>query len=88
MTRTTATTADAGTATHTYRVVVEPDEDAWHAARHCRAMAPRPGARRGPRRVRHSREVHARIVAELLEDGETVPADEAESAGTLVPVTV
>ncbi len=31
MTKTTATIADAGKTTHTYRVVVEPDEDAWHA---------------------------------------------------------
>ena len=38
--------------------------------------------------LRHIREVVAMVVAELIEDGETVPADEPGSAGTLVSVTV
>ena len=89
MTRTTATTADAGNTTYTYRVVVEPDEDAWHA--YCPALQGYGGATWGKTRVealRHIREVVAMIVAELVEDGETLPADEAQSAGTLVSVTV
>ena len=35
--------------------------------------------------LRHIREVVAMVVAGLIEDGETLPADEAESAGTLFP---
>ncbi len=38
--------------------------------------------------LQHIRDVVAMIVAELIEDGETLPADEAGSAGTLVSVTV
>ncbi len=51
MTKTKTTIADTGKTTYTYRVVVEPDEDAWHAgAPRCRATVPRPGAGRAPRR--------------------------------------
>ena len=88
MTRTTATTTDPGKTTYTYRVVVERDEDAWHA--HCPALQGYGGATWGRTRaeaLRHVREVVAMIVAELIEDGEPLPADEAGSAGTLVSVT-
>ena len=89
MTRTTATTADTGKTTYTYRVVVEPDEDAWHAW--CPALLGYGAATWGTTRaeaLRHIREVVALVVAELIEDGETLPADEAGSTGTLVSVTV
>jgi predicted RNase H-like HicB family nuclease len=89
MTRTTATTADAGTTTYTYRVMVEPDEDVWHA--YCPALQGYGAATWGATRaeaLRHIREVVAMVVAELIEDGETVPADESRSTGTLVSVTV
>lgn len=88
MSRTTATTADAGK-TYTYSVVVEPDEDAWHA--YCPALQGYGAATWGTTRaeaLQHIREVVAMVVAELIEDGEPLPADEAGSAGTLVSVTV
>lgn len=89
MTSTTAPTADQGKTTYTYRVVVEPDEDAWHA--YCPALEGYGGATWGKSRaeaLRHIREVVAMIVTELVDDGETLPASEAEGVGTLVSVTV
>jgi predicted RNase H-like HicB family nuclease len=38
--------------------------------------------------LRHVREVDTIVVAGLIEDGETLPTDQAGSAGTLVSVTV
>jgi predicted RNase H-like HicB family nuclease len=49
--------------------------------------APTGGATRAEAR-RHIRDVVAIVVAELIEDGETLPTDQAGSAGTLVSVTV
>ena len=89
MTRTTATTADTGKTTYAYRVVVEPDEDAWHAW--CPALQGYGAATWGTtcaEALRHIRKVVALVIAELIEDGETLPADEAGSTGTLVSVTV
>jgi predicted RNase H-like HicB family nuclease len=89
MSRTTATTTDPDKTTYTYRVVVEPDEDTWHA--YCPALQGYGGATWGRTRaeaLRHIREVVAMIVGELVEEGETLPPDEADSAGTLVSVTV
>lgn len=89
MTSTTATTADAGKTTYTYRVVVEPDDDAWHA--YCPALQHYGAATWGATHaeaLRHIREVVAMVIGELIEDGEPMPADEAQSAGTLVSVTV
>jgi predicted RNase H-like HicB family nuclease len=88
MSKTTTTTADAGM-THTYSVVVEPDEDAWHA--YCPALQKYGAATWGVTRaeaLQHIREVVAMVVAELIEDGEPLPADEAGSAGTLVSIAV
>jgi predicted RNase H-like HicB family nuclease len=87
MHKTTATTADQ--TTYTYSVVVEPDEDAWHAW--CPALQGYGAATWGSTRaeaLRHIEEVVAMVVAELIEEGETPPADVAEPAGTLVSVTV
>ena len=89
MTKTTATIADAGKSTRTYRVVIEPDEDAWHAW--CPALRGYGAATWGRTQteaLRHIQEVVAMVVAELIEEGETLPPDEAGSAGTLVSVTV
>ena len=89
MSKTTATIADAGRTTYTYSVVVEPDEDAWHA--YCPALQGYGAATWGVTRaeaLRHIREVVKMVVAELIEDGEPLPADEAGSAGTVVSVTV
>jgi predicted RNase H-like HicB family nuclease len=89
MSKSTATTADAGRTTYTYNVVVEPDEDAWHA--YCPALQAYGAATWGRTRteaLRHIREVVAMVIAELIEDGETIPADVEGSPGTLVSVTV
>ena len=70
-------------------MVVEPDEDAWHAR--CPALQGYAAATWGRTRaeaLRHIREVVAMIVAELIEDGEALPADEAEERRTLASVTV
>jgi predicted RNase H-like HicB family nuclease len=88
MTNTTATTAQAHK-TYTYSVVVVPDEDAWHA--YCPALQAYGAATWGMTRaeaLRHIREVVTMVVAELIEDGETLPANETGSAGTLVSVTI
>ena len=64
-------------------MVVEPDEDAWHA--YCPALQAYGAATWGTTRaeaLRHIREVVALVVAELIEDGEAVPADVEGSAGT------
>jgi predicted RNase H-like HicB family nuclease len=87
MRKSIATTADR--TTYTYSVVVEPDEDAWHAW--CPALQGHGAATWGSTRaeaLRHIQEVVAMVIAELIEEGETPPADKAESAGTLVSVTV
>jgi predicted RNase H-like HicB family nuclease len=89
MTKVTATTADAGKTTYTYRVVVEPDEDVWHA--YCPALQGYGAATWGrahAEALRHIRQVVALVVAELIEDEATLPADQPGSAGTLVSVTV
>jgi predicted RNase H-like HicB family nuclease len=82
MSKTTATIADV-CRTYTYSVVVEPDEDAWHAW--CPALQGYGAATWAVTRaeaLRHIREVVKLVVAELIEDGEPLPADEAGSAGT------
>jgi predicted RNase H-like HicB family nuclease len=87
MSKSTATTADR--TTYTYGVVVEPDDDAWHAW--CPSLQGYGAATWGMTRaeaLRHIQEVVAMIVAELIEDGETLPVDEAGSSGTLVSVTI
>ena len=69
--------------------MLEPDEDVWHA--YCPALRGYGAATWGATRaeaLRHIREVVAMVVAELIEDGEAVPADEAGVAGALVSVSV
>jgi len=88
MSKTTATIADA-CKTYTYSVVVEPDEDAWHA--YCPALQGYGAATWGrthAEALRHIRQVVALVVAELIKDEATLPADQPGSAGTLVSVTV
>ena len=89
MTGTTAATPHRDGTTYTYRVVVEPDDDAWHA--YCPALQGYGGVTWGRTRaeaLRHIREVVALIVVELVEDGESLPANETGSAGKLVSVTL
>ena len=70
-----------GPATYTFRVVVEPDADAWHA--YCPALKAYGAATWGTTReeaLKHIREVVELVVAELREDGEAVPADDGSPA--------
>jgi predicted RNase H-like HicB family nuclease len=74
-------------ATYTFSVVVEPDEDAWFA--YCPALKVYGAATWGSTReeaLRHIREVVGMVVAELVEEGEDLPADIDVSEGTRVSV--
>ena len=75
--------------TYSFRVVVEPDGDAWHA--YCPALKSFGGATWGRTRaeaVKHIREVVELVVAEMIEDGTPLPADAGVSREPLVAVTV
>ena len=52
------------------------------------ASALAPSEHSGAEALRHIEEVVAMVVAELIEVGEVLPADEAGSASTLVSVSV
>jgi predicted RNase H-like HicB family nuclease len=88
MAKTVSTAAAPGKgATYTFSVVVEPDEDAWFA--YCPALKGYGAATWGSTReeaLRHIREVVAMVVAELVEDGEDLPADVDVSEGTRISV--
>lgn len=89
MATTIETAASRAPATYTFSVVIEPDEDVWHA--YCPALQGYGAATWGKTReeaFRHIREVVGMVVAELLEDGEDLPADTPVSEGALVSVTV
>ena len=75
--------------TYTFKVVVEPDEDRWHA--YVPGLEPLGGVTWGYTReeaLTHIREVVELIVAELVEDGEPIPAAVQVSEEPLVAVTV
>jgi predicted RNase H-like HicB family nuclease len=75
--------------TYTLKVVVEPDEDAWHA--YCPALAAYGAATSGQTReeaLRHIREVVEMVIAELIEDGIAVPDEAQVSDEPLVSVIV
>ncbi len=75
--------------TYTFKVIVEPDEDVWHA--HCPALKDYGAATWGQTReeaLQNIREVAEMIVAELVEEGEVLPADVQVSEEPLVSVTV
>ncbi|HYZ25682.1 MAG TPA: type II toxin-antitoxin system HicB family antitoxin [Geminicoccaceae bacterium] len=88
MAKLTQTAADSDKrATYTFNVVVEPDEDAWFA--YCPALKGYGAATWGSTRdeaLRHIREVVGMVVAELIEDGEELPADVDVNEGTRVSV--
>lgn len=88
MAKLTQTAADSDKrATYTFNVVVEPDEDAWFA--YCPALKGYGAATWGSTRdeaLRHIREVVGMVVAELVEDGEELPADVDVNEGTRVSV--
>jgi predicted RNase H-like HicB family nuclease len=82
-------TAAAPLTTCTFRVVVEPDGDAWHAC--CPALRSHGAVTWGRTRaeaLQHIREVVEMIVAEPIEDGEPLPAEVGVSREPLVAVTV
>ena len=75
--------------TYVFKVVVEPDEDVWAA--HCPALKHLGAATWGHTReeaLKHIDEVVHIIVAELVEDGESVPEDVQVTQEALVSVTV
>lgn len=65
--------------TYTFKVIVEPDEDRWHAC--CPALHQFGAATWGNTReeaFQHIREVVQMVIAELREDGITIPAGPKE----------
>ena len=75
--------------TYTFKVVVEPDEDAWHA--YCPVLEAYGAATWGETReeaLRHIREVVEMVVAELIEDGEAIPEEAQVLEEPLVHVNV
>jgi antitoxin HicB len=73
---------------YTFKVVVEPDDGAWHA--HGPALAQYGAATWGTTRdeaLAHIREVVEMVVAELIEEGRPVPADVHVTEEPLVSVT-
>lgn len=79
--------------TYTFRVVVEPDEDRWHA--YCPALEEYGASTWGTTReeaYRHIQEVVQMIIEELNEDGialpETSKEDTEASRDTQVAVTL
>jgi predicted RNase H-like HicB family nuclease len=81
--------ADKPVGTYSFHVVVEADGDAWHA--YCPALRGHGAVTWGVTRaeaLKHIREVVEMVVAELVEDGEPLPADAGVSREPLVAVTV
>ncbi len=79
--------------TYTFRVVVEPDEDRWHA--YCPALEEYGASTWGTTReeaYRHIQEVVQMIIEELQEDGialpETSKEDADASSDTRIAVTL
>jgi predicted RNase H-like HicB family nuclease len=65
--------------TYTFKVVVEPDEDRWHA--YCPALERYGAATWGDTEeeaLRHINEVVQMVVEELIEDGEPIPEGPTE----------
>jgi predicted RNase H-like HicB family nuclease len=76
-------------ATYTFKIVVEPDEDRWHA--YAPALEHFGAATWGYTReeaLTHIREVLEMVVAELADEGEPIPSDLPASEEPLVTVTV
>jgi predicted RNase H-like HicB family nuclease len=70
--------------TYVFRVVVEPDGDAWHA--YCPLLVERGAATWGRTReeaLRHIQEVLEMVVEELVKDGEELPQGPASEVEVL-----
>ena len=75
--------------TYIFKVVVEPDEDRWHA--YCPALEQQGAATWGyteEEALKHINEVVHMVVGELLEDGEAIPKDVEVREEPLVSVTL
>ena len=79
--------------TYTFKVVIEPDENRWHA--YCPALEQYGAATWGNTQeeaFKHIREVVEMIIEELIEDGITIPEEPKEEVmvfpETRVAVTV
>ena len=60
--------------TYVFKVMVEPDEDRWHA--YCPVLEDKGGATWGYTReeaLKNIREVVEMIIEEIIEDGESIP---------------
>jgi predicted RNase H-like HicB family nuclease len=67
--------------TYTFRVLVEPDEDRWHA--YCPKLEDRGASTWGFTReeaLGHIDDVVRLVVESMIEHGEPLPADDAEGA--------
>lgn len=75
--------------TYTARVVVEPDEDRWHA--YCpdlRELGAVTWGHTQQEALKHIHEVVELIIEELIEDGKAVPGNLQVSSEPLISVTV
>lgn len=75
--------------TYIFKVVVEPDEDAWFAS--CPALEQYGAATWGATQeeaLKHIDEVVHMVIKELVEDGEPIPEDVHISPEPLVSITV
>lgn len=75
--------------TYVFNVVIEPDDDAWHA--YCPALQGYGAVTWGRTRdeaLRHIREVVEMVVAELRDEGEAVPTETGVPEEPRVTVTV
>ena len=84
-----AATKNYAIKTYSFKVVLEPDGDAWRA--YCPALEAIGGATWGTSReeaLKHINEVVQMIVQELSEDGEPIPEDLKVSDEPVVSVTL
>ena len=75
--------------TYLFKVVIEPDEDAWFAS--CPALEQYGAATWGKTKeeaLKHIDEVVHMIIKELVEDGDPIPKDVQISPEPLVSITV
>lgn len=80
----TSLTSTKGVMTYLFNVVVEPDEDEWHA--YCPALKAHGAVTTGRTKeeaFRHINDVVRMIVDELLEDGKEIPRMPAEHVEVL-----
>ena len=75
--------------TYTFKVVVEPDDDRWHA--YCPALEKFGAATWGNTKkeaLKHIHEVVQMVVDELAEEGTSIPKVSKEQSVEVLPVSV